>query len=288
MLVSEKHGFVFIHNPKAGGTAIRHTLAKFCEDPTEFWHQGSSYHQDGRVFDLAHVSVKEADEHLLLGQFVNYDDIRHILFVSRDPIERFLSAFDEHRRQHSRYDLDLNDFVLREITPGNIESNWIYAHFRTQVGLTEVPVDLAIDIFDHVVDTVGPPKFHLLRHENLKEDFTNVMGKVFSGIDPTTHSDLQLPTYRVRPDSSNKPKLEDLSPEALQRLRFIYAADFQVFGYTAPCELTLPPEHWARIHAIHTEDLRYWLFESNPDNVELLNPGQSKAYHNLLNKLTPK
>lgn len=286
MLISTKHKFAFVHVPKAGGTAIRTSLLKFCDD-NRYWHQGYNPSSD-TVQDLAHINLLEAH--------ADYDDERvqeclHVIMCVRDPIERFLSAFDEHRRQQNRPELELNRFILEELSLSNISNDWRYIHFRPQSDFLLSPLDFfggkdedfEYDGLDELTEDSNfpPATLHVMEHNRLAEDFADTMKIILpEGTDPALYA---LPTHRVRPDSSGKPTRDLLSPEAIQRLFFLYFSDYEAFDFEYPAPaLLLPDDHWARIETIHRKILRDELLENNSTNVLMLTEGQRKAYDKVL------
>ena len=277
MLISKKHNFVFVHNPKAGGTAIRAILGKFCEEPNRFWHQAKApMSWKKRVFDQAHLSIRDAIEYGFV-QAHEVEPIGNWLACVRDPIDCFLSAFDEHRRQHGRGDLNVNDFVMREMTFDSIEHDWRYVHFRSQVEMIRVPYKA---------------QYFVLHHETFKDNWRHACEQIFG--DLYNEEDFALPTKRLRPDSSNKPVVDDLSLRSLQRLTLLYLEDYMTFLYKPLVEkLELPDEHWARMEVIHRDALRNTLLygpgtifpmDCKYSNQEELTEGQRKAFNNVIEK----
>lgn len=278
MLISKKHGFIFVHNPKAGGTAIRTVLGKFCEEPNRFWHQRKSpLSWEKRTFDQAHLSVRDAIDYGFVKK-EEVQDIKYWLTCVRDPIDRFLSAFDEHCRQHGRTGVDVNDFIQREMTFDSIEFDWRYVHFRSQVEMVRVPYQA---------------KYFVMHHETFKDNWQHACEQIFG--DAYNEEDFALPTTRVRPDSSNKPTVDMLTEESLQRLTLLYLEDYLAFLYKPRVEsLELPNEHWARIEAIWRDAHRNALLftgahlppplntADKEKNISLLTVGQRAAYKNAL------
>lgn len=275
MLISNKHNFVFVHNPKAGGTAIRSVLGKFCEEPHRFWHQRKApFSHEKRVFDQAHLSILDAIRY----GFVRKEEVNSIgnwLTCVRDPIDRFLSAFDEHCRQHGRTDVDVNDFVQRELTFDSIEFDWRYVHFRSQVEMVRVPYQA---------------KYYILHHETFQDNWRHACEQIFG--DMYNEEDFALPTTRLRPDSSNKPTVDMLDQKSLQILTMLYLEDYMTFLYKARIEyhqLAIPSEHWARMEIIWRDAHRNAYLYSGGEtpfaaikkvNLSSLTLGQRKAYEN--------
>jgi hypothetical protein len=274
MLVSSTYRFAFAHIPKAGGTAIRYVLSKFCDD-NRYWHQGFSPITD-RVYDLAHINVQEAvdifgDERLL--------DIEHLIVCVRDPIQRALSAFDEHCRQHKLTNVDVNDFIMNTLTFDNIANDWRFIHFRPQIDFLILP-EYLVEVHNR-----GDLHIHIMEHSplQLKTDFDRVIKWVFSKSSEFPEGTFDLPSFRVRPDSSGKPKVSDLTTEAVERICLLYKRDFEAFNFVMPSEeIALPSDHATRMEIIHRPYLRSWLLDGNVANFNLLNEGQKKGYTKIL------
>lgn len=94
MIISERRGFVFIHNPKSGGTSIRKVLAKFDTTSNFFWMFDS---WNGRKIDKAHLPL-----YILRNRFPDYFRLfkTHFAFMFvRNPYKRTISAFNESHDQ---------------------------------------------------------------------------------------------------------------------------------------------------------------------------------------------
>lgn len=90
MIISESRRFVFIHNPKAGGTTVRAALTKFDTTGHFFW----MFHElNGRQVDKAHMPL-----HVFRQAFPGYFALLQESFtfmLVRDPYARAVSAFNE-------------------------------------------------------------------------------------------------------------------------------------------------------------------------------------------------
>ena len=264
MLLSDKHRVLFIHNPKAGGSAIRTALSPLAEQPSMFWHQGYLEAED-RVVDLAHLELSELPNFGV--DYRNYS----ILFVSRDPIERFLSGVDEHIRQHERVIEDLNEFISREMTVGNLYYDWKYVHLRPQYRFLRVGKGVNL-----------PANLVVLRHSELAVAWPLVSQKLravraqqeclLSEIPEWTPP--QLLQIRARPDSEKRFSRETLSEASLAKLVRTYYLDYCLFGYQMPSGvLSSDGCHASNIEMIHRPYLRASV------QPEALRPGELKAYH---------
>ena len=99
MIVSDCFQFVFVHNPKCGGTVFRDAVCFAHDYPTVFWDVRSTP-RDGRPLDFAHLRLWEVRE--------SFPDVYERLGVGtsfvfvRDPVRRFVSALHHHFREHHR------------------------------------------------------------------------------------------------------------------------------------------------------------------------------------------
>lgn len=237
MLISNE--FVFIHNPKAGGTAIRTALEPFARESR--WHQGS----DGyfHIMDMAHQDRSERDKNARDA----IRDARFAFMIVRDPIERFLSGFSEHCRQHERGILDVNDFIDREVTYGNLWHDWRYIHMRPQWTFLD----------EHV---------HVYRHESLGEEWPNICAKAVGKIMPLTVS---------RKDPGMKPSKDQLAVRSFEKLARVYAVDYLAFGqyYTPPTIIKTDGSHSVNMEFVHSP-LRDGFLD-----LSQLRPGELLGFH---------
>jgi hypothetical protein len=90
MIISERRGFIFLHNPKCAGTTVRTALSRFDTTGNFFW----GFDQwRGHKIDKAHLPLfvtrsKYPDYFSLFGQTFVF------MFV-RNPYQRAISAFNE-------------------------------------------------------------------------------------------------------------------------------------------------------------------------------------------------
>ena len=90
MIISDVDKFVFIHNPKCGGTTVRESLMKYDMRSNYFWMFENIF---GREIDKAHLPLD-----LLKIYYPNEFKLLSDYFVfgfTRDPIDRFVSSFNE-------------------------------------------------------------------------------------------------------------------------------------------------------------------------------------------------
>lgn len=230
MIISKKHGFAFIHNPKACGTSVRNALSKYHDHPINFWHQGW-LKSDGRVVDLAHLAAVDWLQYVPKGT-------RTFGFV-RDPYTRFKSAMAEFQRRHGAEFSVVQ--TLNALNPASIRWDWRFIHFCPQHYFF---------YFDgvRVVDSI-------FRMENIHNDWEPLTASL--GIEST------LPKSRVSPESEF-----EVTDNIRRLVEHLYYRDFimlnQLFG--SPVVSTPTPFHYSqRVEAIHTPELRARL--TNTDGI---------------------
>jgi hypothetical protein len=176
MIMSRQHRFVFMHNPKVGGTSVRKTLDRFGDAGICFWGRGMC--PDGTAVDRAHIGIAEfARYHPDL-----WEQARDYAFfsLSRDPQVRFFSSMSEHSKHHGRIDMRfatpaqrkavLFEMIARLEALGTAEAllpHFELTHFRPQhiywraPGLSARaqvwPLDRIGDFFAHIEARVGTP-----------------------------------------------------------------------------------------------------------------------------------
>lgn len=141
MIINHEKKIVFIHIPKCAGKVIREILSdgdsygKFWDweysDKTNSWH------------DLAHIP---------LHNLYHYDEwkwlhIYKVIAVIRDPLDRFLSSYKEHKKQHKR-NISITK-ILKELDPIRIANDPRYIHFCPQSYFTTYNGENIIDYFLH-------------------------------------------------------------------------------------------------------------------------------------------
>jgi len=91
MIISDEHGFVFVHIPKCAGTTIRKFIKKFnCQKDTFY---GIDNHPDLGRLDLAHIPLFTLREHYLSD--FEAMQIYWSFAVVRNPYYRFVSSLSE-------------------------------------------------------------------------------------------------------------------------------------------------------------------------------------------------
>lgn len=139
MIVSHKHRFVFIHNPKCAGTSFRQQIVQYHDDETTFWGYEVSPHL-GIQLDLAHLRLWELASlrRPLMRRISGY---RSAVFV-RNPFRRLVSSLMEHIRNFRPQlgfqaldkagQIDATLHILRELTPERLITDFRYVHFSPQ------------------------------------------------------------------------------------------------------------------------------------------------------------
>lgn len=244
MIVSKSHNFVFVHNPKVAGSAIRSRIEEFHTAERIFWHQGYVPELD-RMVDLAHLTYQEASR--ILPEVRTYFSFGFV----RDPYERFISAFNEHCRQHDRV-LDINDLDALGIDEISARFNWKFVHFCPQHYFFCKNGKIQTDY-------VG-------RYENLEESWSYVQGKI----------NIEHECLKVVRNSEESYGVEFLSPEVIRWINSFYRLDFQIFGYERIGDIRPIPaeDHYSRVNKIHT------LGFLSAEEVRNLTEGERKLWAN--------
>ena len=146
MIISTAQNFVFIHNPKAAGTAYRSVIRQYHDHPVFFWGiRHSTYF--GRSMDYAHIRLWEMPA-VAPHAFRQVRDLPSLVFL-RDPVRRFISAIFEHYRQYRR-DVNLSNlpadaqhreviaFVQNELSLARVVNDHRFVHFTPQYWFTHL------------------------------------------------------------------------------------------------------------------------------------------------------
>jgi hypothetical protein len=185
----------FIHITKTAGTSIENqgqtkniNWGRFHKE-YKWWHE---------VFQYKSTELKK-----------KYD----WFMVVRNPFDRIVSEFyckwggPNNPLEYTKQ--EFNDFIVKRIT-GNILPNQFWA--ESEVGGHYTPQFLYLDKTTNI---------HILKFENLKEDFDKLMEQY--------NIDLQL---TLKDNSSNKIfSTDDLFDNTKNIIRDIYKEDFEIFNY---------------------------------------------------------
>ena len=170
MLLSPRHGFLFVHIAKTGGTSVRDALERVRWSDPWYWlmwpcHRLSHLtgHRLGTKFPR-HAKAIAAKE-MLPKEF--YDSLFKFAFV-RNPWDLQVSSFHHIRRERPHYMQgrdDFESFLRWKLDPGR---PYQY-HIDTSI---ERQSDYVIDLHGNlIVDFVG-------RYEWLQDDFAEVCRRI--------------------------------------------------------------------------------------------------------------
>lgn len=199
MIVSDRHRFVFIHNPKCAGTSLRQALAPYDDRGGRYW--GFAEHA-GRRVDLAHLTLSDLEgypDFLLLAEYFVFTVVRH-------PLDRALSAYREFiTKGYLGFPADgPDDFVLRYLDADRARFDFRFVHFCPQHHFTHLAGKCRVD--------------WIVRFERLEADLAHLPALL--GVPAEVgHENLRAETPLA------------FGPEAEASLRSLYARDFQLFGY---------------------------------------------------------
>lgn len=220
MIISESRRFVFIHNPKAGGTTIRAALMKFDTTDHFFW----MFHElHGKQIDKAHMTM-----HVFRQAFAGYFALLRESFtfmLVRDPYTRAVSAFNETNpalleavhmaadgaAARAIYLEKVNEFIC-SIRSGHL-SGWqfAYRHAVRQRDMAYLGPKCMVDC--------------IVKLENIEQ--TSRKLDVF---DPEIRG-IVLAKPKENVKSGSLPVREVLSPAAVKNINEVYRDDFYLFDY---------------------------------------------------------
>lgn len=230
MIISHKHKFVFIHNPKVAGSAVRKALEHLHDDPQTFWHQGYLPELE-RVVDLAHLTFNDLLK--IRPQCKDYT----VLAVWRDPYERFVSGMKEHARQHGVkiHTGKDRDALITKMSDAVLRFDWKYVHLCPQ---------------HYFFRGVSTRNLIPVYHKHLGETWHRVQTWFKERGDTVP----DLSKERVRPDPSGSWSVDKLDEFTIQFINWMYHADFLFFS--AEKRATdydwLDLEHSDRVNSIHS------------------------------------
>ena len=228
MIVSDRLRFVFVHNPKVGGTSIRRRLAPLDDATPPFWKFGYCAGL-GRRIDRAHIPLD--DLQLAYPEaYAKVRDYRSFVFV-RNPYARAASAFAEwcvrtgRKRQLARRGWARQHFgpYLAALDPDVVRSDPTWIHACPQ----------HLFVFNRgakVCARVG-------RMEDFAADFRRIAAWI--GLDDTDgldhHNDVRRRTGAAAPGRDGQPHRDWFDAAATRRITDFYACDFDVFRYERDC-----------------------------------------------------
>jgi hypothetical protein len=213
LFISKRHGYVYVANPKAACSSIKHFLIQAeLEDPS-FDPPGVHRRKDGPLLKPGQLSAEERDS-ILSGGFFVFTFVRH-------PLRRAVSAYADKIMGHGRPKAELLRALGRD--PASLESFVTFDDFVSAIASTPLwelnphwrpqVVNLAPDLIPY--DFIG-------RVETLQDDLASLKAK------------LGLPDF---PISHRNVKARKMETDSLltRRARFslcrLYAPDFRAFRY---------------------------------------------------------
>jgi hypothetical protein len=226
MIVSGARQFIFVHNPKAAGTAFRSAIAPWHDHPVRFWGRAPSAYLNTEV-DLAHLRAWELPV-VAPDVFVALDSHASLAFL-RDPLARFLSACAEHFRnfhpkaRFARWGpLGQRLLIHRLIRSGRIQAGVrgdpAFVHFSPQIWFTHLGERQIVR--------------HLLPIRSDRDDFAPAFALL--GLEPTTARE------ENRTQGADWHALA--SPTVETFVRDFYARDYELLDHLAlGCAWGKPP-----------------------------------------------
>ncbi len=211
LLISNRHKFIFVHVPKAAGTAVTRALEPYADN----------HPRQGLRRLLSHLPVPESPESVAFRMHVSarwarlklpaevYDGYRKFCVV-RNPYDRAVSLY---HYLSQRTDHHLYERVSRLSFKG-------YLDYLAKRRRSKNPTQLF-----YVADAKGQPIVDdILRFENLNGDFANLCG------DLGMPDKVELP---IRNASDHDPYWEYYADDYSRELvKDLFAGDFQTFGYS--------------------------------------------------------
>lgn len=209
----------FVHVPKCGGTSVEHTLTASGIE-LNFIDERFGLHGFTPWYRSSPQHLIQADrERLFAESFFDYE-----FAVVRDPVKRFLSAFNHHRRAIGVF-VPFRRFLDR-IERRNREHGDYFGyrhdnHFvpaarfctaRTEVFFLEDGLEACLSSLSQ---RLGMP-LQETRSDNVRTyDFT--------------YSDDRVKRIIKKTFAEDSPKPEDLTPEQIERIKALYAEDYALF-----------------------------------------------------------
>ncbi len=261
MIISHKHKFIFIHNPKCAGQSVREVLRDYHDSEVLYWDHEYNAVLD-RIVDRAHLWAKDFSlyEPLDLGDFFVFGYVRN-------PYDRFKSAYNQYWLMNPDHELmDVNSFAEKYINDLSIRYDWNLIHFCPQY----------LFFYDgrkRIADFIG-------KQEKYAEDLifiSSVLG---------FHIEHQV----INKSRSDNIRKQDYSAKTLRLINELYERDFILFDYP----MIIPDDHSvdeqlqtyrARINraipniantVLALEDENKHLQEENSKTIERLNNVESE------------
>lgn len=120
MIVSRKHGFVFMHNPKVAGSSVRQVLDGWRDPEIELFDVDPDPASALHRIDRAHIGIAEFRSYY--PDLWSQTKTLPFFVLTRDPLKRFLSSVNEYSRVYGEIDIRFADVpVRRRVLFGLIE-----------------------------------------------------------------------------------------------------------------------------------------------------------------------
>ena len=229
MIISESKGFVFVHNPRTGGSALRRVLSEYAAEDGVFWDHGWS-ERFQHVVDRAHIPLCEVDEFCDIEVFR-----RHLVFgFVREPYSRMYSAFEQHRKMNfPDQAIDFNEFAHTYLNEHSVFRDANLSHF--------IPQHFFFYLGNKcLADYVG-------RHERVGLDLAVLQGLLGFDLSGASVQEIVSPS---RVETGANKVTEVFEQDTLALCNRMYARDFLLFGYPrieSHADDAAYSEYWARI-----------------------------------------
>ncbi len=217
MILSERREFIFLHNPKCGGTSVREALMQFDTTSNFFWMYDK---WNEFTIDKAHLPL-----FIFRNKYPQYFRLMRKYFtfmIVRDPYARTASAYDENNAEladikfylpggESLYREQLNKFI-REMNR-DLLVGWEtgFRHFVRQVDLAYLGKKSFVDLILKLEE--WPGCLNKLRH---------FLPDVADLLEAAEKRNLR---------HARRNCMEYLTDESIEKINELYQADFDVFGY---------------------------------------------------------
>jgi hypothetical protein len=219
MIISDIEKFIFIHNPKCGGTTVRGSLMGFDSRGDNYWMFEKQY---GREIDKAHLpldllKIYFPEEFRLLSEYFVFGFVRH-------PIDRFVSSFNEANQwlfngvkskeiSEDEYKIKINE-CAKNLTINNVSGrDFGFRHFVQQYKMYYLGNKCYAD-------------------KILKIEDVNNCSLILSALKPSLIAPSK--SWAVKKENVKKmgfnPK-DNLSESSIENLKAIYKKDFLFFDY---------------------------------------------------------
>lgn len=221
MIISDEKEFIFIHNPKCGGTTVRDSLKKF--DTHTHWFWGQHKINDSTI-DKAHMSLAIVKMHY--PQVFSLMSKYFVFGVVRNPYKRAISSYNEvHFREFENvmngiesfdsYKNKLNNFILdirSEQLKGWTQS---HRHFILQKNMFYVGRKCYADLILKLEELNGAPKVLSI----FSQELANVSESWATRKNERKKGSIDLSIENV------------LTKGAVKKIEQLYSDDFELFGY---------------------------------------------------------